>query len=234
MLPGGGCASRARRASGPGATSPTPSPASSASRSPTGTPVRTLRLAGGSEGVPQRSDDRPVDGTLYTTNTSTGAVLQATRRRRSSGELLPDDAVPGANGIALDANGRVLLRRRRRGHHPRGPRHGQGRAPRAGGTDRRRQHRRSLLRSGSAGGHPERGPPWPRGPLLPRRLSSGGSSASEVLEAYAPWMDGPTTGAIDGDSLLYLANTQLRRWRGPGAADGLVPVQVRRVSLSRR
>jgi serine/threonine protein kinase len=31
----------------------------------------------------------------------------------------------------------------------------------------------------------------------------------EVLEAYAPWMDGPTTGAIDGDSLLYLANTQL-------------------------
>ena len=57
---------------------------------------------------------------------------------------------------------------------------------------------------------------------------------SEILEAYAPWMESPTTGALEEDSLLYLANPQLRRWRGPGGADGLLPVQVRRISLSRR
>jgi len=55
----------------------------------------------------------------------------------------------------------------------------------------------------------------------------------EVIEAYAPWIDGPTTGAIDGDSLLYLANTQLRRWYGaPAPAAGEpMPVQVRRIQL---
>ena len=49
-------------------------------------------------------------------------------------------------------------------------------------------------------------------------------------------MEGPTTGAIDGDSLLYLANTQLRRWLGPqsGTPEGLLPVQVRRVPLGAR
>lgn len=54
----------------------------------------------------------------------------------------------------------------------------------------------------------------------------------EVLEAYAPWMEGPTTGAIDGDSFLYLANTQLRRWLAqPHDMAELVPVQVRRITL---
>jgi len=55
----------------------------------------------------------------------------------------------------------------------------------------------------------------------------------EVLEAYAPWIETPTTGALDGDSLLYLANTQLRRWKpaGNGSTEGLVDVQVRRVAL---
>jgi hypothetical protein len=40
------------------------------------------------------------------------------------------------------------------------------------------------------------------------------------------------TGAIDGDSFLYLANTQLRRWLAqPHDMAELVPVQVRRITL---
>lgn len=56
---------------------------------------------------------------------------------------------------------------------------------------------------------------------------------AEILEAYAPWMDGPTTGAIDGDSLLYLSSAQLRKLDGtarPGSGE-LVPVEVRRILL---
>jgi hypothetical protein len=35
----------------------------------------------------------------------------------------------------------------------------------------------------------------------------------EILETYNPAFENPTTGSLDGDSLLFMANTQLHKWR---------------------
>jgi len=198
-----------------------------------GRPVRALRLPAGRKGFLNDLAIDPSTGTLYTTNTSTGAVMQATRKDTELRELLPDDAVPGANGIALAANGRVLLV--------------------AGDEDitrvdldtgkAARLERAERIVDGSIDGlyfwkgalvgiqngvHPGRVVRFSLDGQL-RRIER-----MEVLEAYAPWMDGPTTGAIDGDSLLYLANTQLRRWYGAPASGDPMPVQVRRIPLGAR
>jgi hypothetical protein len=57
----------------------------------------------------------------------------------------------------------------------------------------------------------------------------------EILETYNPAFENPTTGALDGDSLLFMANTQLHKWQ-PGkplpAPSGLHDVQILRISLS--
>jgi len=34
----------------------------------------------------------------------------------------------------------------------------------------------------------------------------------EILETYNPLFENPTTGCLDGDSLLFMANTQLHKW----------------------
>ena len=170
----------------------------------------------------------PVTGTLYTTNTTTGAVLRATLGDTELRELLPDDAVSGANGIALDASGRVLFVAGDEGITRVDLTTGKAaRLERAAGVvDGLYFWKRSLVGIQN-GVHPGRVLRFQLdGPL--RRIEG-----REVLEAYAPWMEGPTTGAIDGDSLLYLANTQLRRWLAqprPDVAE-LVPVQVRRIAL---
>jgi hypothetical protein len=57
----------------------------------------------------------------------------------------------------------------------------------------------------------------------------------EILETYNPAFENPTTGSLDGDSLLFMANTQLHKWQ-PGkplpAPSGLHDVQILRISLS--
>ena len=57
----------------------------------------------------------------------------------------------------------------------------------------------------------------------------------EILETYNPAFENPTTGGLDGDSLLFMANTQLHKWQ-PGkplpAPSGLHDVQILRISLS--
>jgi sugar lactone lactonase YvrE len=200
-----------------------------------GRPVRTLRLPAGRKGF---LNDLVIDaatGTLYTTNTSTGAVMRATLADAELRELLPDEGVSGANGIALDASGRVLFVAGDEGiTHVDLATGKAARLERAAGVvdgsiDGLYFWKGSLVGIQN-GVHPGRVLRFQLdGPM--RRIER-----AEVLEAYAPWMEGPTTGAIDGDSLLYLANTQLRRWLGPqsGTSEGLLPVQVRRVPLGAR
>ena len=195
-----------------------------------GRPLRTLRLPAGRSGF---LNDLVIDastGTLYTTNTSTGAVMQATSRDTELRELLPDEAVPGANGIALDTGGRVLFV---------AGDEGITRVDLATGKARRLERAGQIV-DGSIDGlyfwkgalvgiqngvHPGRVLRFPLDEQL-RRIER-----MEVLEAYAPWIETPTTGAIDGDSFLYLANTQLRRFLAPPAPGDPVPVQVRRIPL---
>jgi sugar lactone lactonase YvrE len=197
-----------------------------------GRPVRTLRLPAGWKGFLNDLAIDPATGTLYTTNTSTGAVLRATLGDTDLRELLPDDAVPGANGIALDASGRVLFVAGDEGitrvdlGTKKAARLERAARVVVGSIDGLYFWKGSLVGIQN-GVHPGRVLRFQLdGPL--RRIER-----SEVLEAYAPWMEGPTTGAIDGDSLLYLANTQLRRWLAGADPDPaeLVPVQVRRIAL---
>ena len=59
---------------------------------------------------------------------------------------------------------------------------------------------------------------------------------SEILETYNPAFENPTTGSLDGDSLLFMANTQLHKWQ-PGKpfppAKDLHDIQILRISLAR-
>jgi len=57
---------------------------------------------------------------------------------------------------------------------------------------------------------------------------------SEILETYNPAFENPTTGSLDGDSLLFMANTQLHKWRMgqplPPSSE-LHDIQILRVAL---
>ncbi len=194
--------------------------------------LRMLRLPEGRQGFLNDLTIDPASGTLYATNTSTGAVMRATLRDTRLRELLPDGAVPGANGTALDSTGRVLFvagdegitrvdlrtekatRLRRKG-------------PIVDGSIDGLYFWKNALVAIQNGVHPGRVVRF----QVDRELRT--LERAEILEAYAPWMDSPTTGAIDGDSLLYLSNTQLRKLDGtarPGSGEP-VPVQVRRILL---
>jgi len=58
---------------------------------------------------------------------------------------------------------------------------------------------------------------------------------SEILETYNPAFENPTTGSLDSDSLLFMANTQLHKW-APGKpmppASELHNVQILRIALA--
>lgn len=55
----------------------------------------------------------------------------------------------------------------------------------------------------------------------------------EVLEAGHPAFDIPTTGALVGDALVYIANSQLRSFAGGKIfpAERLRPIEVLRLAL---
>jgi sugar lactone lactonase YvrE len=194
--------------------------------------LRTLRLPEGRKGFLNDLTIDPASGTLYATNTSTGAVMRATLHDTELHGLLPDDAVPGANGTALDSTGRVLFVAGDEGITRVDVRMGKAtrlrrKGPIVDGSIDGLYFWKNTLVAIQNGVHPGRVVRF----QLDRELRA--LERSEILEAYAPWMDSPTTGAIDGDSLLYLSNTQLRKLDGtarPGSGD-LVPVAVRRILL---
>jgi homoserine acetyltransferase len=77
-----------------------------------------------------------------------------------------------------------------------------------------------------------------RSRLEERRLyfsASCGNGDSGRYVLYNPAFENPTIGSLDGDSLLFMANTQLHKWQ-PGkplaAPSGLHDVQILRISLS--
>jgi sugar lactone lactonase YvrE len=174
----------------------------------------------------------PSTGQVLATNTTTGAIALARPGAATAEELLPAGSVPGANGIALDDRERFLFVAGDEGisRVDLGTRALQRleRPPEVvdGSFDGLYFHQGTLV-GVQNGVHPGRVVRLQLDPTLARIVSW------EVLEAYAPWMENPTTGALDGDSLLYLANTQLRRWKPSGSwsREGLVDVQVRRLVL---
>ncbi|MBK8726536.1 MAG: hypothetical protein IPL96_10985 [Holophagaceae bacterium] len=153
------------------------------------------------------------DGRAYATNTSDGSVWRTEPGRTAMTEFLPPGTVPEANGLTFSADGRhlfiagwhdiVRVDLRSREVLPLAAPDGF----QAGSFDGLLWHRGGLVGIQN-GVHPGR--------VVRLRLDRARAriTAAEVLERYHPRFNGVTTAALDGDSLLYFANTQSRSF-GP-------------------
>jgi hypothetical protein len=174
-------------------------------------------------------------GEAYTTNTSSGAIYLAHGEDAGLQEFLPPGSVPGANGIALSDDGRVLfvagdfgiyrVDLKTRSVHPLTK---SDPSIIDASIDGLYWYRESLV--GIQNGiHPGR--------IVRFYLNRGLSriKRSEILETYNPLFENPTTGSLDGDSLLFFANTQLHRFefgKPLPPAEGLHELTVLRLPLS--
>lgn len=155
------------------------------------------------------------DGTACATGTSDGSVWCLRPGQAAMEPLLPAGSIPEANGIAAAPDGRAFYvagwHDIHRVEYPSG-RHHPLSAPAGvplGSFDGLYGYRGGLV--GIQNGiHPGR--------VMWLRLDAAGDRvvSAEVLERYHPLFNGMTTGAIDGDSFLYFANTQSRAFRPDG------------------
>ncbi len=151
------------------------------------------------------------EGMAYTTNTSTGAIYRDSKGAATLQEFLPQGSVRGANGIALSDDDQILFV--------------------AGdfGISRVELKTKSIHMLDKA--DPSivdasiDGLYWFHGSLVgiqnaihPGRVvrfylnqNRTRIERSEILETYNPIFENPTTGSIDGDSLLFFANPQLHK-----------------------
>jgi sugar lactone lactonase YvrE len=155
------------------------------------------------------------DGMACATGTSDGSLWCLRPDRPRMEEFLPPGTIPEANGLVAGPDGRTLYV--------------------AGWHDIHRVDLASrVVRTLPAPpGFPTGsfdGLYWYRGGLVGiqngihpgrvvwLRLDAPGDRIveAEVLERYHPLFNGMTTGALDGDSFLYIANTQSRAFRGDG------------------
>jgi sugar lactone lactonase YvrE len=153
----------------------------------------------------------PSSGDAYTTNTENGSVYVARHGARELQVFLSPGTVPGANGIALSDDEKTLfvagdfgitrvdLQTKTAVLLP---------APASvidASVDGLYFYRQSLV--GIQNGiHPGRVVRFYLDPGL-TKITRG-----EILETYNPLFENPTTGCLDGDSFLFMANTQLHKW----------------------
>ncbi len=155
------------------------------------------------------------NGEAYATNTSDGSIWRAVPGERAMTEFLPAGAIPEANGITISGDGRFLFVA---GWHD------------IVRVDVRTKEMMALTApddtpTGSFDGlyavkgglvgiqngiHPG------RVVRLTLDATQTRITTSEILESYHPLFNGVTTGALDGDSLLYFANTQSRAFNPDG------------------
>jgi sugar lactone lactonase YvrE len=173
-------------------------------------------------------------GELYVTDSEAGEVLQLTPGPGAEFEVLvPAGELHYPNGVALSDDASTLFvadfvhgltaihladRRRTTLPHPRGAS--------TRGIDGLYFHRGGLLgvQNGAGAGRIVR---FELAPALDRVLGV------EVLEAGHPSFEIPTTGTLDGDALVYIANSQLRSFDGDKIfpAERLRPVSLLRLPL---
>lgn len=175
----------------------------------------------------------PVTGAAYTTHTAAGNVYVARPGDTTLHEFTSRGLIPQANGITIGPSGRFLVVAGGLGLSRVDLRDGRvTELPRSPGVvdvtiDGLYRHGRSLIGIQN-GVHPGR--------VLQLDLDSAETAVihSEVIEAYNPLVDHPTTGAVSGDVLYMMANPQGRR-TPPSPADsvGVSPILILRVSLSR-
>lgn len=194
--------------------------------------------------APHRHDRRCVrervalspDGRAYATVTSAGALLRIHPASPTPEVFLPPGSLPDPNGIAVTSDGRYALV---------AGWHGIIRVDlETRETMRLRQP--SNVASGCTDGLYLSAPNevvgvqncvHDTGRILRFRMTPQLDSivSAEVLESYNPLFEGITTAAIAGDSLYFVANTQLRKHAlGGSPAPVFNPLRVLRVSLSSR
>ena len=155
------------------------------------------------------------DGTACATGTSDGSVWCLAPGRAALAPLVPAGSIPEANGIAAAPDGRAFYvagwHDIHRVEYPSGRVHilpAPAGVP-TGSLDGLYWYRGGLV--GIQNGiHPGRVLWLPLDPAGERIVGA------EVLERYHPGFNGMTTGAIDGDTFLYFANTQSRAFRPDG------------------
>jgi sugar lactone lactonase YvrE len=172
-------------------------------------------------------------GVAYATNTSNGSIWRAVPGADTLEEFLPAETAPGANGITISPDGRYLFIA---GWHDIARVDLRSKEVRVvenptkvtdASLDGMYFYRISLV-GVQNGIHPGR---------VVRFWLDGSLSRvkrAEILETYNPLFDGVTTGAIDGDSFLFFANTQLRKVRPDGTAPAgvqLHPILILRLKL---
>lgn len=154
-------------------------------------------------------------GDVFATNSSDGSLVRGRPGRTQVETFLPPGSVPEANGIALADGGRTLYVAGWHGIHRvdlRTRRVTELAAPGsvvAGNLDGLYVHRGTLVGIQN-GVHPGR--------VLRFRLDATGRRirSGEVLEAYHPEAQGMTTGALDGDTLLFFRNNQMKAFDDQG------------------
>jgi len=175
----------------------------------------------------------PSTGKAYVTNTPEGSVYRTKRESQELELFLPLGAVPGANGIAVSDDEKLLFVAGDFGIY-RVDLNTKSVAELSKASDVIDAsidglyfYKQSLV--GIQNGiHPGRVVRFYLDPTLTR------ITRSEILETYNPAFENPTTGSLDGDSLLFMANTQLHKWK-PGKplprASGLRDIQILRIPL---
>jgi len=176
----------------------------------------------------------PSTGKAYVTNTPEGSVYCTKTGSQELESFLAPDTVPGANGIAVSDDEKILFVAGDFGIYRVDLNTKSVAALQKtsevidASIDGLYFYRQSLV--GIQNGiHPGRVVRFYLDPMLTK------ITRFEILETYNPAFENPTTGSLDGDSLLFMANTQLHKWR-PGKplppANDLHDIQILRIALT--
>jgi hypothetical protein len=152
-------------------------------------------------------------GEAFTTNTATGEVFRAYPDRDGLESFLPPDAVGQANGITISPDDKVLFvagwigvarvdiatKRFKLLSKPLNISDA--------GLDGLYFYQGALIGIQNPDLHPSRVVRY----ILNPRMDA--ITSAEVLETYNPLFDVPTTGALVGDSLYFMANTQIQKMK---------------------
>jgi len=173
------------------------------------------------------------NGDVYATNTAEGAVWMIPASDRSLRRFTAPGSVPEANGIAVDPTGRQLYVASWHDIQLVSTDDGRVRPLTSAVPVVTASFDGLYWYDGGLVGiqnglHPGR--------VVRLRLDPTGAriTEAEVLERYHPQFAGMTTAALDGDTLLYIVNTQSRRFLPDGSVrpgERLDPILVVRLPL---
>ncbi|MBZ5573993.1 MAG: hypothetical protein LAO09_19180 [Acidobacteriia bacterium] len=172
-------------------------------------------------------------GDAFVTDTLEGSVYSTVKGSQVLQTFLPPGSIPGANGIALSDDERTLFVAGDFGIYrvDLATKAFKMLAKSEGVIDASIDglyfYRQSLV--GIQNGiHPGRVVRFYLDPGLAR------ITRREILETYNPLFENPTTGGLDGDSFLFMANPQLHKWT-PGKpsppAARLQDIRILRIAL---